>query len=222
MESSTPNANDSTDAAYTIVQPPSDASKAELKACLETSHEVRLREKAGRFTLSIPELGLLAHGKSLESAYAKLMQAREQRILEFASEDLLSWLPKPGASGAPAQADGSAEPRLLVRLRPFLIKAAIVSALFLWAMNTVNDSARNVGYGLEKKLDGLANMSPESIEKNRIKSAQIAEKLGPIVRELAVMFHEPAPGSTAAAMNAAKDAANATAGQAQGAAAPGK
>ena len=145
--------------------------------------------------------------------------------MEYASEDLLSWLPRPGAAGTGSQ-PGSGEPRLLTRLRPFLIKAVIVGALFLWAMNMVNDSARNIGYGLEKKLDGLTSMSAESIEKNRAKSALIAEKLGPIVRELAVMFRdqprpEAKPGAasadtgaaTGAATGAGMDAANATQGQ---------
>ena len=221
MESRTSNISGSTDAPYTIVPPTQKNPTAELRACLEAVYEARLLEKAGRFSLCIPELGLLVHDKSLEAAYAKLKQAREQRIMEYASEDLLAWLPRPGAAGTGAQPGGS-EPRLLVRLRPFLIKAAIVSALVLWAMNMVNDSARNIGYGLEKKLDGLANMSAESIEKNRAKSALIAEKLGPIVRELAVMFRDqprPEAGPGAAGANAggtgmgtSQDAANATQG----------
>ena len=215
MESRTSDISGSTDTAYTIVPPTQNNPTAELRSCLEAMYEARLLEKAGRFTLCIQELGLLVHDKSLDGAYAKLKQAREQRIMEYASEDLLAWLPRPGAAGTGAQPGGS-EPRLLVRLRPFLIKAAIVSALFLWAMNMVNDSARNIGYGLEKKLDGLANMSAESIEKNRAKSALNAEKLGPIVRELAVMFRdqprsEAKPGAVGAGTG--MDAANATQGQ---------
>lgn len=140
----------------------------------------------------------MAHGKSVESAYAKLVQAREQRIREYASEDLLAWLPKPEAAGH-AQAKGG-EPRLLTKLRPFLIKAAVTAAMLVWAMGMINESTRNIGYGLEKKLDGLANWSPETVEKHRARSAQIAEKLGPIIRELLVMFREPAaPGGAAAA-----------------------
>lgn len=217
MESSTASTSDDSDAAYTIIEPSSDAAKAGLKACLEAPYEVRLREKAGRFTLCIVELGLLAHGKSMESAYAKLMQAKEQRLREYAAEDLLAWLPKPGSGADGSSEAGGKEPRLLVRLRPFLIKAAIFCAIFLWAMNSINDSARNIGYGLEKKLDGMANWSPETIEKHRAKSAQIAEKLGPLVRELAVMFHDPA---TPIAVTPSTEAANATISQ--GAPAPTK
>lgn len=218
MESSTSNTSGSSDAAFTIVEPPSDAAKAKLKAYLEAPYEVRLREKAGRFTLSIAELSLLAHGKSMESAYAKLMQAKEQRIREYAAEDLLAWLPTPDVGSPHPPAAGGKEPRLLVRLRPFLIKSAIVCAIFLWAMNTINDSTRNIGYGLEKKLDSVANWSPETIEKHRAKSAQIAEKLGPIFRELTVMFHGPAtpiakvPGLDEA-KTAGMEAANATMSQ---------
>jgi hypothetical protein len=218
MESSTPNTSNKSDATYTIIEPPSDAAKARLNACLEASYELRLREKAGRFTLCIAELGLLAHGKDMESAYAKLMQAKEQRIREYAAEDLLAWLPKPDAGFNTSPARGGNEPRLLVRLRPFLIKAAIVCAIFLWAMDSIDNSTRNIGYRLEKKLDGLANWSPETIEKHRAKSAQIAEKLGPTVRELTVMFHDPAPPmAKAPRVDAAKaagtDAANATMSQ---------
>lgn len=170
----------------------------ELRAYLDAPFEVRLLEKAGRFTLSIPEMGLLEHGKSVELAYAKLVQAREQRIREYASEDLLAWLPRPDAGGN-AQAK-SAEPRLLTRLRPFLIKAAVTAAMLMWAMNMINGSIRDIGYRLEKNLDGLANWSPETVELQRARSAKVAEKLGPIIRELLVMFHDPAvPAGTAAA-----------------------
>ncbi|MDO9084163.1 MAG: hypothetical protein Q7U56_12880, partial [Humidesulfovibrio sp.] len=50
-------------------------------------------------------------------------------------------------------------------------------------------------------LDGVVNWDAATIEKHRAKSAQVAEKLGPIVRELSVFFTRPealapAPGAT--------------------------
>lgn len=168
----------------------------DITAALGAPFEARLRENNGRFTLFIPELGLLARGKTLEAARAELLRLREARLREFAEEGLLDELPRPGA-----QAAAEAKPRLLVQLRPFLIKAAVVTALFLGAVNVISNGLRDVGYTLEKKLDGVVNWDAATIEKHRAKSAQVAEKLGPIVRELSVFFTRPealapAPGAT--------------------------
>ncbi|HWR03142.1 MAG TPA: hypothetical protein VN419_03900 [Humidesulfovibrio sp.] len=184
-------------------QPAAGVDSAELQTCLETPYEVRVREQAGRFTLAIPELGLLAQGQSLDAAYAALRQAKEQRIREYAAEGLLAWLPKADAKGL---GGADQQPSLLKRLWPFLIKAAVVAALIMWAVGLINESTRNIGYGLEKKLDSVANWSPEDVELNRARAAKVAGKLGPLVRELLVMFRDDPARAQGAEPNKAQDA----------------
>lgn len=165
--------------------------------------EVRVVGRGGRYTLAIPELGLLVTGKDLATAHAEIILQRERHLREFAAEGLLDWLPRPGA----APAAGPEKNSLLGQLKPFLVKAAIATALFLGAVNVISGGLGHVGYVLEKKLDGVTSMTPESVEQHRAKAAKIAEKLGPIVREVMVIFDRTA--RTPSAVNNAMD--NATA-----------
>jgi len=187
------------DANWTTVTPPKpEAEKApeqDISQYLAAPHEVRVLERAGRFILYIPELGLTARGKDLAAAHAELSQARERRLREFAAEGILGWLPSPGAA-APATAQGKS---LLSQLKVFLIKAAVVTLMFLGAVNVLGQALGDVGYRLEKKLDAAINMTPEQVEGNRARAEKIAEKLAPIVREVLVMFREqPRPAPPAA------------------------
>lgn len=160
----------------------------DIATYLDAPCEVRMLEREGRFVLSIPELGLAIAGTDLPSVHAELRQARERRLREFAAEGILHWLSKPGS----AQAEPTAGPSLLRQLRPFLIKAGVVTLLFLGASNVISNGLRDTGYVLEKKLDALAHLAPESVEKNRLKAAQIAVNLRPIMQELLKVTERPA------------------------------
>lgn len=179
-----------------------------LQAALASPCEVRLGTGTGRVIAHIPELGILVRADSVEAAHAEALRQREARIREYAAEGLLGALPAPNA--APSAC--AARPGLLGQLKVFLIKAAVVAALFLGAVNVISNGLRDVGYTLEKKLDGAANMSAEAVEKNRAKAAQVAEKLGPIVRELSALFARPAaPSATPGVAPAEPSASNSTA-----------
>lgn len=164
-----------------------------LQEALDAPCEVRLTSRKGRFIAHIPELGILARADSVESAHAEALRQREARIREYASEGLLDALPSPAAAAPGVPGKG-----LLGQLKVFLIKAAVVAALFLGAVNVIGNGLRNVGYTLEKKLDGVVNWDAATIEKHRAKSALVAEKLGPVVRELTLLFVRPeAPAASA-------------------------
>jgi hypothetical protein len=188
MDSDTKNA---VETEATLPQPQGDTAKT-LAAHLAAPCEVRVVERAGRYTLSIPELGLLVTGKELGAAHAELMRQRERRLKEFAAEGILGWLPRPEAQGG-ATATALGGRSLLSQLKPFLIKAAIVTAMFLGAVNVIGQGLGDTGYKLEKQLEGLSNWTPEKIEWHRERAQKIAEKLGPTIRELVVMFRDPAP-----------------------------
>ena len=124
---------------------------------------------------------------SLEAAYAEMTALRERRIREFASEGMLHLLSAPGAlPGTPAAPTGTA-----AKLRPFFIKCLVVALLFLGAMNLLSHSLGDVGYVLEKKLQAVRNWTPDEAEKQRALSEKVARNLGPVIRELMVMFQRP-------------------------------
>lgn len=196
------------DAAETAERRAPEAAPERLQAALDAPCVVRLATHKGRVVAMIPELGLIARAGSVEAAHAEVLRQREARIREFAAEDLLSELPRPGAEEQP-----EAGKRLLPQLRVFLIKAAVVAALFLGAVNIIGNGLRDVGYVLEKKLDSVAMWSPESVEKNRAKASLLAAKLGPLLRELAAAFERPE--NRPAQTPAAQDNSTAGAGNAQ-------
>ncbi len=173
---------------------PDEAAKleAEIQAALAAPFEVRLRQHKGRHSLSIPELGVVVGGKDLAEAHKELSALRERRIREFAAEGMLHLVNKP------AEAVAAPAPGTLAKLKPFLIKCLIVSVLFLMGVNLLGQRLGDVGYVLEKKLQGLSNWTPEQVVWHRARSEQIAQKLGPTVRELLAMFRDTAPAPAAA------------------------
>lgn len=206
-----------TDAHWTVKAPSGAAGasgEAALQAALTTPCRVLITTAKGRTTAAIPELGVLAQGGDPASAHAEALRQREARIREFAAEGLLDLLPKPGAE--PETGRG-----LFTRLRVFLVKAAIVSALFLGAVNIISGGLRDIGYVLEKKLDSVANWSPEMVEKNRAKAATVAEKLGPTLRELAGAFAQ-SPARTGTEASGAGQGATSNPGQLQNNATEGR
>jgi len=164
-----------------------DAPDAATQAALSAPCDMYLRHSKGKFRLSIPALGLMVSNASLEAAYAEMAALRERRIREFASEGMLHLLSAPGAlPGTPAAPTGTA-----AKLRPFFIKCLVVALLFLGAMNLLSHSLGDVGYVLEKKLQAVRNWTPDETEKQRALSEKVARNLGPVIRELMVMFQRP-------------------------------
>lgn len=157
-----------------------------LAARLTGPWPVRMLEKGGRFVLSIPELGVVASGTDITAAYEELRQARESMLRKFDAEGVLDWVPRPGE--APSLTPNGVS--LLPQLRTFFIKAAVVSVLFLAAMNIISTALRETGYTLEKKLDKIADATPEDVERNRDKAKRISVKLRPIIHELMTIFEK--------------------------------
>lgn len=181
------------------------ATEGEVQAALSAPCDMYLRRNKGKYSLSIPALGLVVNDASLEAAYAKMESLRERRIREFASEGLLHLISGPGSlPGAPAAPTGTA-----AKLKPFFIKCLVVALLFLGGMNILSHTFGDVGYTLEKKLKSVSYWTPEEVEKQRAQTEKIAQHLGPIVRELMAMFRQP--GDVPGAANATAPVANATA-----------
>jgi len=155
-----------------------------LEQTLRRPFEVLLRREGNRFVCALPEMGLVASDKSLGKAYEAVTRAREQRIREFASENLLHCLPVPDVT-VPLR-----QPTLLTQLRPFLTKAAITVALFLWGFNMVGGAMREFSYGLEKNVDSVMNWSPEKQEWMRNRAIGVVKSLRPITLELKKLFEE--------------------------------
>jgi hypothetical protein len=153
--------------------------------------EALVTRRGGKFVLYDPRLGLLVSHADLAAGYALLEKDRAARLAEMAEAGITHWLPE-AESRQPGQGAG-----MLSRLKPFLIKAVVVSALFFVFLNALSGALRDAGYGLEKKLEGLSNWEPDQVEWHRARAEKIAAKLGPTIRELMGMFRDPAPGATA-------------------------
>lgn len=141
---------------------------------------------------SIPELGILVSAGNLEAAHAEALRQREARTREFASEGMLEELSTDGGSRIPSEP----AKRLLPQLKVFLSKAAVVTVLFLGGVNIISNGLRDVGYVLEKKLDGVVSWTPETVEKHRAKGAKIAENIRPVVLAVMSAFKEPSSATS--------------------------
>lgn len=179
-----PTASEPTDAPQSQTATEFEAVEKAIQAALAAPFEVRLRQHKGRYSVSIPELGLVVGGKDLAKAHEELLVLRERQIREFAAEGLLHLLTTPGAMSLVVQPDQGT----LSKLKSFLVKCLIVSLLFLSGVNLLGQRLSDVGYVLEKKLQGLSNWTPAQVEWHRERSQLIAQKLGPTIRELLVMF----------------------------------
>ncbi|MDO9067766.1 MAG: hypothetical protein Q7W05_04850 [Deltaproteobacteria bacterium] len=162
-----------------------------LEEYLLAPYEVRVRPKGGgSYLFYIPELGLQHACKSLDEALPVLMSQKEEYLHRFAVEGLLSWVARPGQK---PEAASAASPGLVRALLPFAIKAVVVTVLFLGAASVIGNGLNNLGRNLEQGLEGISRWSPDKVDLYRDRSAGIAQKLGPIVRELVVMFDRSVP-----------------------------
>lgn len=184
------------------------AKNPRLEKLLATMPEVRMVMRGGRHVLFLPQLGLHASGKDLQAAYQSLLEARRARLEELAAEDLLHLIPDEDTAAAVPD-----PPSLLSRLKPFLAKAAVTTVLVMFVLSAISEGLRDMGYGLEKKLEGLSNWSPEQVEWHRARARKIAEKLGPVLRELRVMFDAPQTGAAPAGADKTETAKAAPPGQ---------
>lgn len=168
-----------------------DVDSQKLQALLGSAAAVQVQSANGTFTLYEPQLGLLVSCSDLSAGYRQLMADREKRLRELDEAGILHLVPDAKASQAPARG-----PSVLVQLRPFLIKAVVVAGLMLYFLSAIGGALRDVGYNLEKQLDGVSHWGPDKTEMYREKSQRIADRLGPIVRALLPMFHETAQNAT--------------------------
>jgi hypothetical protein len=156
-----------------------------LSKALGLKYDVIVHEKDGGFIFFIRELGLRHAAASLEAGYAEMQEMKDKWIRDLAAEGLWDWIVEPGER--PAQI-AEAVPGRLQSLLPFFIKLLCVSFLLLVVVAFVSKGGREVGYGLEKKLDSIVTMRPEQIEAHREKAHAIAGKLRPIVLEIMGAF----------------------------------
>ncbi|MDO9082493.1 MAG: hypothetical protein Q7U56_04345 [Humidesulfovibrio sp.] len=120
------------------------------------------------------------------------MSQREKRLREFAALGILPWLPKPGESCASCPTPG-----VVVRLKPFFIKAAVVTLLFLGAVTVIGQGLGVAGRQLEEKISGVGSWTPEKMEHERARAHAFAEKLRPVLRELIFVFRDTPEESAA-------------------------
>ncbi|OGR35788.1 MAG: hypothetical protein A2051_05715 [Desulfovibrionales bacterium GWA2_65_9] len=189
-----------------------------LARVLGLEYNVSVHKSGGRYLFFIRELGLRHADASLERGYAEMQALKDEWLRGLAAEGLWDWIVEPGER---AVATTQAAPGPLRKLLPFFIKLSCVSFVLLVLVAFISSALREVGYGLEKKLDSIVLMSPDKVEQHRGKARAIAEKLRPIVLEILGAFEagSQVSGLAPGQANATAPSAPATA---VGAAGPGK
>lgn len=170
-----------------------------LQHFLSLDYEVRVARKAGRYELTILELGLRKSGPDMAAAYQQLMAAKEELITELCAQGLQHWITPPGGMGG---VGGTSQvsiqaPSLKQQLLPFAIKAGVVAVLLLIVGMFIGNALTSAGRGLERDLHRIPEWSEEKVEKYRTNARRIVAKLLPIAQELRPLFD--AGNATAAA-----------------------
>ena len=160
-----------------------------LARALGLEYNVIVHKVGGQYLFFIRELGLRHADASLERGYAEVRAQKDEWLRGLAAEGLWDWIVEPGERGG---ATMEVAPGPLRKLLPFFIKLGSISLVLLVFLAVVSSGLREVGYGLEKKLDSFVLMSPEKVEQHREKAHALAEKLRPILLEIEGAF-QPAP-----------------------------
>ncbi len=156
-----------------------------LARALGLEYNVIVHKSGGRYLFFIRELGLRHADASLERGYAELQAMKDEWLRGLAAEGLWDWIVEPGERAA---ATTEAAPGPLRKLLPFFIKLGCVSFVLLVLVAFVSRGLREVGYGLEKKIDSLVTMPPEQVEQHRAKAHLVAGNLRPIMLEILGAF----------------------------------
>lgn len=173
--------------------------EARLAHHLGLSYDIHVRQIGGRHIFFIRELGIRHENADLAQGYRECIEKKDAWLRDLAEEGLWDWMVEPGALGG---ASALAPPKsVLSDLKPFLIKLTLVGVLLFALVTVVSKSLRETGYNLEKKLDAITRMEPESVEMHRAKAHAIAGKLRPIAQEILSIFRAeaesaPAPAAT--------------------------
>lgn len=186
-----------------------------LTNALGKKYDVIVHFTGDSYLFFLRELGLRHADASLERGFSEILDMKDRFIRDVAAEGLWDWIVEPGARGATT---AEPTPGPLRKLLPFFIKLGCVSFLVLVLVAYISNGLREVGYGLEKKLDKIVSMTPETAEQHRTKARAIADKLRPIVLEVLSMFQ---PAQREAALPAGEEGARPSATQ-TGAASPDK
>lgn len=185
MSQATPNATSGASSETPSIQNP-ERDEQDIAALLAAPCDIHMRQRNGMFYLYMKDVGVTACGKDLQASYAELMAQRELRLREFTALGILPWLPKPGESCASCPAPG-----VLLKLKPFFIKAAVITLLFLGAVTIVGQGLGAVGKQLENNLSAVSRWTPEKVERERDRAHAFAQRMRPLVRELVLMFQDP-------------------------------
>lgn len=165
------------------------------------NYYVLVREEAGIFILSIPELGVTARHQSLDDAYRELQVAKESHIKNLWEAGMGSTLPEPsGPSGMGFKP--SALKNISSQMLTFTAKVLVVF-LLLFGMGSVglvlagNIASKGMGRLISKieryqplekavlKIEGLSDAEVEEISRQL---RRVSKKLQPLVGELKIIW----------------------------------
>ncbi len=158
-----------------------------LSDYLQLQYEVRMVFKDGTYHLAIPELGLHQSDADMQKAHEKLMAAKEEWLRELCAQKLYSWIVAPGGGGGGGGGGGTTRlelPSVRQQLTPFAIKTSVVVVILLTIGMFVGNAVTSAGRGMERDLHRIPSWSEEKVEKYRLHTREIVQKLKPIFDEI--------------------------------------
>lgn len=160
-------------------------------------YDVMVRKADDKFTIFIPELGLIAEGESLEKAYRELESVKSRYFETMVASGLGDNIREPGKKAvcAPA-AKGTFFIDIAKAAAKTIVVCLIVVMAMLFVFNHIESyitqttqsfadsiSVKKSAQTLSIMLDQINNTPDEKIEKARIKIRKASEKLKPIIDE---------------------------------------
>lgn len=157
-------------------------------------YDVVVRKKNDNFCLLIPELTVMAYGKSVSEAYENLVKEKEKYFRNIVEFDLEETVKMPVAM--------TIRPEHSHEIAQFIKKALIIFVLIVIfftgltipvlssVQNIINRTAASIPENVVKLESKLANMNDKEKEEVRMKIRNAVTNLKPFTDEFRVLFED--------------------------------
>ncbi len=161
---------------------------------MKINYDMILRKKDGEYCVYIPELAIIACGKSLDEAYEKLIKEKEEYFNNIINLNLEETVNEPASVKLRKKQYYGIFDFLIKKAVSFILFIVIFILLFLPVLSSfdkfisnklkINLSSETIMKAIDKVDHKLANMSEKDQDEIKIKLRRIANKLKPMADEL--------------------------------------
>jgi len=172
----------------------------DLDYFMKLNYDMILRKKDAEYCVYIPELAIIACGKSLDEAYEKLILQKEEYFNNIINLKLEETVNEPASVKIRKKQYYGIIDYLIKRLVSFILFIVVFIMLFLPVLSSFDKiissklnkymSGENITKAINKVDTKLANMSEKDLEEIKIKLRRIANKIKPMADELRIIFED--------------------------------